>query len=222
VIFLIASALAASLAAAQTSPTCAPVDGIGCVYVPAKAAADGSAPLMIYFRGWSPPYNGAVPVAERLRTSRTAFSAYDLDRAADAAGAVLLVTGSSDAAVRDADIDALEKQVGRRFSRLILAAHSGGYDGLTASLPQKRTVARVIMLDDFYFDDGPDSLGHRVADLVAKGAACAGFYTPHNKDRYEQRFKPYLACAVEAYGPNDHEAKVKECLRGYATTGSCR
>lgn len=218
---LLASAIAVSLAA-QTLPACAPVAGIGCVYVPASAAADGAAPLMIYFRGWVKPYDGAVPAAERLRSARTAFTSYELGRAADAAGAVLLVTGSSDAAVRDADVDALEKQVGRRFSRLILAAHSGGYDGLGESLPQKRAVARVIMLDDFYFDDGPDSLGHRVADLVGKGAACAGFYTPHNKDRYEQRFKPYLACSVDAFGKNDHDAKVKECLRGYATTGACR
>jgi hypothetical protein len=213
--------LTASLASAQT-PACAPVDGIGCVYVSPKASEDGTAALFVYFRGWVSPYNGSVPVSERLRSSRSAFVNYDLDRAADAAGAVLLVTGSSDAAVRDADVDALEKKVGRRFSRLILAAHSGGYAGLAASLPQNRTVARVIMLDDFYFDDGPGSLGHRVADLVAKGAACAGFYTPHNKDRYEQRFKPYLACSVDAFGKDDHDAKVKQCLRGYATTGTCR
>ena len=221
-IFLLASALAASLAAAQTPPACAPVDGIGCVYVSPKAAEDRSAPLFVYFRGWTDPYDGSVPVSKRLLSARTAFSSYELGRAADGAGAVLLVTGSSDAAVRDADVDALEKQLGRQFSRLILAAHSGGYAGLAASLPQKRAVARVIMLDDFYFNDGPDSLGHRVADLVGKGAACAGFYTPHNKARWEQRFKPYLTCPVEAYGKTDHDAKVKECLRGYATTGTCR
>ena len=214
--------LSATLAAAAPSHPCAPVDGIGCVYIPASAAADGPAPLMVYFRGWVNKYNGSVPVSERLLSARTAFTGYELGRAADAAGAVLLVTGSSDAAVRDADIDALEKQVGRQFSRVILASHSGGYAGLTASLPQKRTVSRVIMLDNFYFDDGPDSLGHHVADLVAKGASCAGFYTPHNQDRYEQRFKPYLACPVDAFAPTDHDAKVKECLRGYATTGTCR
>lgn len=219
---LLASVLAATFAAAQAPSPCAPVAGIGCVYVPAKAAEDGSAPLFVYFRGWVNGYNGSVPVAERLKSSRTAFTSYDLGRAADAAGAVLLVTGSSDAAVLDADVDALEKQVGRRFTRLILASHSGGYAGLNASLPQKRAVARVIMLDDFYFNDGPDSLAHRVAALVDKGAVCDGFYTPHNKVRWEQRFKPYLTCPVEAFGPNDHDAKVKECLRGYATTGTCR
>ncbi len=219
---ILASILAATFAAAQTPSACAPVAGIGCVYVPAKAAEDGSAPLMIYFRGWVKPWNGSVPVTERLKSSQTAFSSYGLDRAADAAGAVLLVTGSSDAAVLDADIDALEKQVGRKISRLILSAHSGGYVGLNASLPQKRAVARVIMLDDFYFNDGPDSLAHRVALLVDKGAVCDGFYTPHNKDRWEQRFKPFLTCPVEAFGPNDHDLKVKECLSGYATTGTCR
>jgi hypothetical protein len=177
---------------------------------------------MIYFRGWTKDHDGSVPVAERLRTSRAALGDYALNRAAAAIGAVLLVTGSSDAAVRDADIDALEKQTGRSFSRLILAAHSGGYVGLTASLPKRRDVERVIMLDNFYFNDGPDSLGHRVADLVGKGAKCAGFYTPHNKDRYEQRFKPYLTCAVDPFGKNDHDAKVIDCLTGYAATGSCR
>ena len=221
-ITLLASVLAATFAAAQTAHPCAPVAGIGCVYVSPKAAADGSAPLFIYFRGWVSPYNGSVPVAARLLSARTAFTSYEMGRAADAAGAVMLVTGSSDAAVRDADIDALEKQVGRSFSRLILAAHSGGYVGIAASLPQKRAVARVIMLDDFYFDDGPDSLAKRVATLVGKGAACSGFYTPHNKDRWQQRFQPYLTCAVDAFGKDDHDAKVKECLRGYATTGACR
>ena len=218
---LLASALAAGLAAAQTPPACAPVPGIGCVYVSPKAAEDGSAPLFVYFRGWVKPYNGSVPVPERPSSAQGAFSTYGLGAAADAAGAILLVTGSSDAAARDADIDALEKQVGRRFSRLILAAHSGGFVGLNASLPQRRAVARVIMLDDFYFNDGPDSLGRRVAALVGKGAACAGYYTPHNKDRWEQRFKPYLACPVDAFGPNDHDAKVGACLAGYATTGTC-
>ena len=221
-ILAIAAALTAAFAAAQTPPACAPVPGIGCVYVPPRAAEDGSAPLFVYFRGWVKPFKGSVPPSELLLSARTAFSSYELGRAADAAGAVLLVTGSSDAAVRDADIDALEARVGRRFSRLILAAHSGGYVGLAASLPQKRAVARVIMLDDFYFDDGPASLGRRVAALVDQGAACAGFYTPHNKERWEQRFKPYLVCPIDAFGPDDHDAKVKDCLRGYATAGPCR
>ena len=213
--------LVAALAAAQAAPQCAPVPGIGCVYVSPKAAEDGSAPLLVYFRGWTKAHKGSVPVAERAASAREAFSSYDLDRAADAAGAVLFVTGSSDASFQDADVDALETKVGRRFSRLILAAHSGGYVGLDASLPQRREVARVIMLDDFYFSDGPDSLGRRVAALVGRGAACAGFYTPHNKERWEQRFKPYLTCPVDAFGPHDHDDKVNACLKGYATTGAC-
>jgi hypothetical protein len=217
---LFAPLLAATLAVAQTTPACAPVPGIGCVYIP-STASDGAAPLFIYFRGWLAPHNGSVPAKERVSSAGQAFTFYGLGPAADAAGAVLLVTGSSDVSVRDADVDALEKQLGRRFTSLILAAHSGGYVGLGASLPPKRKVERVIMLDDFYFDDSAASVGRAVADVVQRGAACAGYYTPHNKDRWEQRFKPYLTCPVEAFGPNDHNAKVNECLKGYATTGTC-
>ena len=97
---LLAALLAGIFAAAQTPPACDSVDGIGCVYVPASAASDGSAPLMIYFRGWTKIYDGSVPAAERPRSSRAALVDYKLNVAADAAGAVLLVTGSSDAAVR--------------------------------------------------------------------------------------------------------------------------
>jgi hypothetical protein len=216
---LLAAVLTASLASAQTPHPCAPVAGIGCVYVSPKAADD--APLFVYFRGWTKVHKGSVPPAERARSAQDAFAFYELGRAADAAGAVLLSVGSSDAVVRDADVDALERQTGRNFRRLILAAHSGGYAALDAFLPQRRDVARVIMLDDFYFSDGPGSLGRKVAALVGKGAVCAGFYTPHNKERMEQRFKPYLTCPLDAFAPPDHDPKVKACLAGYATTGTC-
>lgn len=213
--------LAATTASAAPAPAvCRAVDGLGCWYAsPDAPAADAT--LMIYFRGWTKGYNGVVPSGLRASSSRAAFADYRLQSAADAAKAVVLVTGSSDAAVKDAEIAALEKETGRNFSKLILASHSGGYVGLTASVPPSKPVARVVMLDNFYFDDAPDSLAHKIGALVDKGAACAGFYTPHNKDRYQKRFAPHAKCAVDAFGPADHDEKVKACLTSYATGAAC-
>ena len=170
-------------------------------------------------RGWYASYEGRVPPDACLASSRQAFTRYGLGETARVAKTAVLVTCSSDRGVTESDVAALERDSGKAFSGRILAAHSGGYVGLEASLLAGLVFQRLLMLDDFYF--GTD-LSPKIQARVSAGASCAGFYTAHNLKRYETRFRSAVACSVEPHDDLGHDETVVKCLASYLTRGSCR
>ncbi|MBI5595596.1 MAG: hypothetical protein HY928_05840 [Elusimicrobia bacterium] len=205
--------------ASPPEQACRALGSLGCYLVP--PGLEGKEPaLLVYFRGfWSGHGNERVQEGERLASSRQALGFYGLEAAAARAGAVVLVTGSSDAAVTEADIAAVEAQLGVSFKKVLLAAHSGGYNGLLKSLPGLRQPSRIAMLDDFYFTD-KDKV-KLLQDRVAAGAACSGFLTSHNEERWKGAFKDKLDCAVEKKDALGHNGAVNACLAAYLAGGTC-
>ncbi|MDE2143540.1 MAG: hypothetical protein KGJ84_14125, partial [Elusimicrobia bacterium] len=193
---IIAAGLAAVPVRADPAETdCLPAPGnVGCAYVPANAPPDAT--LLIYLRGFHPKYKGNVPDSECLASSRQAFIHYGLGSLADEKGLGVLVTCRSNQAVTEAVISAFSKSAGRPFAKRILAAHSGGYVGLGGTLDAGVAASRILMLDDFY-DGNPAGLARKLQLAVSAGASCAGYFTPHNKKRYEAAYKPNVACAVD-------------------------
>lgn len=203
--------------AAGAGADCAPLPGVGCVYVPLGAPRTEPG-LLIYFRGHWRSYRGRVPQELRVESARSAFISYGVKAAAERAGLAVLVTGSSSAEVGAAELAAARAAAGRPLGRVILAAHSGGYVGLERSLPGLPPVARIVMLDDFYFDA---SLTALIKARVGAGAACTGYVTLSSRARWESRFKPFVACPVDVYQDSEHEAAVARCLGAYLERSTC-
>ena len=203
----------------KPGPPCPALGTLGCFFTP--PGLEGKEPaLLIYFRGfWTGHGDGRVPERERAASARQALTYYDLAATAEQAGAVVLVTGSSDAAVREADIAAVGAALGLSFKKVYLAAHSGGYTGLLKSLPGLRRPDRLVMLDDFYFTDA--GAVQLLQDRVAAGTLCSGFFTSHNEGRWNSAFRGRLDCAVENRDDLGHTDGVRVCLGPYLTTGRC-
>jgi hypothetical protein len=218
---LLAAALAVLTAPARAAgpEDCRPLRGIGCWFAPEDAPAD--APLLVYLRGHHGVYGPDVPAGLWLTTSRQAFAAFDLGRIAAQKGVVVLVTYRSGLGVRPEDVAALAAESKRTFPRTIVAAHSGGYVGLGRTLDSGLSPARVVMLDDFY-GAGVDGLAQKLQRAVSAGAACSGFYTPHNKKNYEAGFRRAVACSVDGLSSDSlHDPAVNRCLAGYIDGRSC-
>lgn len=217
---LAALLLLPSAARAQVpAEACLPLPGVGCWYVPESAPPD--APLLVYLRGHHPALKADVPGAQFLESSRQAFSAYRLGEIARERGVVVLVTYRSGLGVTPGDVAAASAQSSRAFSKVILAAHSGGYVGLGRTLDAGTTASRVVMLDDFY-GAGSDGLAVKLQRLISSGAGCSGFYTPHNEKNYLSGYKRAIACDVDALkGDDQHNAAVGRCLGGYLDGRSC-
>lgn len=204
--------------AATAAPECRPLVPAGCFFAP-KAAPSGEATLLVYFRGfWRGHGDGRVPEGERQASSKQALEFYGLE--ASAPGAVILVTGSSDASVTENELTAVERELGVSFQKVYLAAHSGGYNGLFKSLPNLRQPTRIVMLDNFYFTDAASA--KLVQDRVAAGASCSGFYTDHNEDRWRRGFRDRVDCKVEKRDDLGHEGGVNACLGAFLLGASCR
>lgn len=198
---------------------CRALGTAGC-WLPAPGGAGADPALLVYFRGyWRGHGDGRVPERERLASSRQALEFYGLEAAAAQAGAAVLVTGSSDAAVTEKEIAAVEQALGVPFGRLLVAAHSGGYAGLLRSLPGLRRPDRIVMLDDFYFTDAAQVA--LLEDRVRAGAVCTGFLTAHNEARWRQAFRGRLDCAVERRDDLGHQRGVNACLGAYLTGTAC-
>ncbi|TBR16735.1 hypothetical protein EPO15_18610 [bacterium] len=214
-----ASAIGKRPADAPAPLDCRPLATAGCWFVP-KLAPGGEPALLVYFRGfWRGHGDGRVPPGEREASARQALDFYGLEAAASGAGAVLLVTGSSDAEVTENEVTAVERELGVSFKKLYLAAHSGGYNGLLKSLPNLRQPSRIVMLDDFYFTEAASA--KLVAERVDAGAECSGFYTAHNEDRWRRGFKERVRCAVEKRDDLGHEGGVNACLGPLLQGGTC-
>lgn len=196
---------------------CRPLSTAGCYFAP-KGPPSEDAELLVYFRGfWRGHGDGRVPEGERQASSRQALEFYGLEAAAPRA--VILVTGSSDSGVSENEVTAIERELGVSFKRIHLAAHSGGYVGLFKSLPRLRQPRRILMLDNFYFTDAASA--KLVQDKVDAGAACSGFYTDHNEDRWRRGFRDRVVCAVEKRDDLGHEGGVNACLGPLLRGGSC-
>jgi hypothetical protein len=213
---LAAAAASSALAQNPAPPVCKPFAKLGCYFVPSQAP-EGRSKLLVYHRGWWNG-NGQIPPEQCDASAKQAFAFYQLDKAASAAGAVALVTCSSHLGVSPGDLAALEKATDRKFSGTILAAHSGGYVGLGKTLDAGVSTERIVMLDNFYLDQG---LSKKIYSSVYGGAACTGFYTAHNKKGYETNFKPIVPCDVDYHEDYGHEGAVLKCLPTYVKKGSC-
>lgn len=186
---------------------------LGCVYVPAEPKA-----LLVYFRGHWGAYKGNVPQDQLLASARQAFSRFELRRVADEAKAAVLVIGSSHLPVIADQITALERELKVRFESVSFAAHSGGNAGLSKSLLGGRRPDRVVMLDNFYFEE---KVSKDIQALVFSGTVCVGFLTPHNHDRWQRRFQPHVSCPIDRLGGSDHDEGVVRCLGKYLRQTSC-
>lgn len=217
------AALALAPASAFADPAaedCRPLPGVGCVYAPEGLPED--APLLVYLRGHHGSLGADVPAAQCLSSSRQAFKAFRLGALADEKGLAVLVTYRSGLPVTPADVAAAGKALQRSFSKVILAAHSGGYVGLGRTLDAGTPAARVVMLDDFY-GAGADGLPRKLQKAIALGASCSGFYTPHNAKNFAAGYQRAVACDVDAFGSDDqHNAAVVRCLGGYVEGRPCR
>lgn len=209
--------MAAVQARTVASPAdCVPFQGKGCVY------DGGEGALLLYFRGHLNG-SGNITGPERiLASSRQALESYGIRKAADQLGLTALVTGSSHIPVTRKDVERLEAALGRKFPLVLVAAHSGGYVGLSASLDGLPRVDSLSLLDCFYGSDIQTALASKVAAREEQGAACRGFATPHNLKRYRTYFQPLSRCAVEAR-PSDaeHESRVSRCLPHYLAGRAC-
>lgn len=220
--------LALSASAAAPEP-CVEVASVGCVYVPHGAGAHP--PLLIYMRGFWGDYKNAVPRKLALKSSRQAFSAYELEKLADASRSAVLVTYKSALTVDEATIGKLREQTGLDFSRRIVAAHSGAYEGLNASLDAGLQLDRLIMLDDFY---SGSALAKKIQFRFPAKGSCVGYYTPHtferkdgstydNRAHFQATFRPFApSCAIEELPEGSHDDAVTKCLLAYMTRETCR
>ncbi|MCR4294579.1 MAG: hypothetical protein NUW21_03535 [Elusimicrobia bacterium] len=213
------SAVLAAAARAEGEEACRPLPGVGCWFAPEGAPPD--APLLVYLRGHHRSHGPNVPAGLWLASSRQAFAAYELGRTAREKGVVVLVTYRSGLGVKAADVAAVAAEAKRTFPTTILAAHSGGYVGLGATLDAGLSPSRVVMLDNFY-GAGAGGLTQKLQRAISAGAACAGFHTPHNKKNYDKGYRNAVACSVDAMASDaDHGAAVVRCLAGYLDGRSC-
>ncbi|MBI5201496.1 MAG: hypothetical protein HY925_07935 [Elusimicrobia bacterium] len=200
---------------AQAAPlACRPVEGVGC-YLPLAQSGGDETPILVYLRGWFDRWEERVPPELRAASAQDAVRFYGLAEAARSVGAGLLVTGSADVGVSDETLEAQEKV---RFGRLYLAAHSVSYEGLSRTLGRLRRPDRIVMLDNFYFQK---ELSLKIQQQVAAGAVCAGYVTPHNRQRYETRFKPFVYCPIQALNGRQHNRGVNRCLGPLLNTLHC-
>ena len=201
--------------AATDAPDGVPVKKIGCYF---NGAQPGSqAPLLIYYRGWLSGTNypggglsgGKITgEANILRSSRAGLKYYKLKQLALEKGLVVLVTGSSDIPVTQADIANLQNELGYVFPRVYVAGHSGGWSGLSFSIDSLERVDRIVLLDLFYSD-----FGAKVLARTQNGTACGGYYTPHNKARYQKWFSGSNCAVDESLSAGDHDAWVAPSLK---------
>jgi len=197
-------------------------ESIGCYYAAQPALGQNPPALLIYLRGWHPVMGKTVPLDKRLESARFDFTRFNLSGTAEANNLVVLVTGSSDSDVTQSDIATIEKATKVKFGQVYLAAHSGGYTGLAKTLSNLSQVNRIILLDNFYFGS---VVAKSIKKRTDKGMACTGFYTEHNKSRYEKYFKTSVQnCPVELHAdiyPHGHNDSVNTCLGTYLTKTSC-
>lgn len=204
-----------SAALAQDHP-CRPVPEVGCWYGP----ADWDGTVLVYLRGHHPDRGAGVPRAELTASARQAFEAYGLQAAADSARARVLVTGGSPIVVAAGTLARLEPK------RVVVAAHSGGVAALEHTLAGLPAVDRVVLLDMFYGErrvDGVAQLSRTARTVARAGAACSGFFTAHNRDRYERLFRDEAPqCAVVDGSAFGHNAGVNRCLAAFLSGTDCR
>ena len=219
---LVLAILALSLLTGPASASeCAALGDFGCYFAFPSVRSAPNATLLVFLRGHLDGYGGHVPAAARVQAAREAFVRFRIGDAARKNRAAALITGSSDLSVGSEEIRAVERALGARFTRIAVAAHSGGADALLPTLAALPRVDRILMLDDFYFNSsGPYD---EIQSYVQRGAACVGFRTGLTESGYQELLKSKLACSVEKYDrDDDHWDKVTECLGAYMSRMSCR
>lgn len=170
----------------------------GCLITPSVQKVDEQ--ILIYFRGHLDG-SGHIPAKDRISSAKQATKFYGLEKLADSKGISIFVTGSSHIRISQSDLDILKPS---STSEVLLASHSGGFVGLHKSLlTYSQKIHSIYMLDNFYFGE---SLTHKIKDFLNKGAKCSGFFTEHNRNRFQTRFKSIIEdknCPVEKSGSHN-------------------
>ena len=211
--------LAASAHAAPPARVCHPFPGVGCWFAP--DGLSGDPPLLFYIRGHHPKYGAEVPPAKALESSRQAFEESNLGPITEATGHALLVTYKSAVPATAENVRKFELLTGFKFSKLVVAAHSGAHDGLGRTLDAGTPIDRLVLLDMFY----PRSkvLAVKIAERFPKPGRCAGFVTEQNLKRYENVYMPLLGgnCPIDTLPNADHTPAVGRCLAAYLASATC-
>ena len=190
---------------------CVDVPGVGC-----RLNGGSSNRVVVYHRGfwiWEPSAVPArvrnasrvtVPAQYLPDSARGALLRYGLDRVAHARHSDVIVTGGSPVALVGAELNELNKP------KVALVAHSGGYQGLVRTMQNMggRKIDEIILLDCFYgVNSGANAYIARYLRDHPE-TKCSGFYTEHNKWRYNNTFLPVAGrgrCDIkEGAGHNDN------------------
>lgn len=204
---------------------CKSLDKFSCLYMNSQIKTDDNV-LVIYHRGYWGKHKGNVPNNLRQKSIEQALSFYELDNASDKLKSPMLISTSSNVGFTVKEIESAIKKV--RFednTKIILVAHSGGFEGLLKTLKYlknekyKFEIEKIVMLDNFYFNKGAASI---FKEFMDKGVKCSGFLTKHNRERYKLRFKDVIApnnCSVELR--HGHNKSVNDCLAAYVKGDKC-
>lgn len=204
---------------------CVTIDQYGCLYKRKYLVDPDADTLVIYLRGhWK--YSGSVPTSQRRASLNEVISTYELHKTYEKLKTPMLISSSSHVGFTVKEIEAAIEAAGLpEDTKVILAAHSGGYHGLTKTLTYlkgatyKFKIVKITMLDNFYFGYTTTSL---IKEFVDQGAECNGFLTAHNEARYENRFKPHLSdeiCPIQE--KKNHYTAVNKCLESYVKDNIC-
>ena len=212
-----------AIEAAHSDPNlCLSIERFGCWFAPATIRQSNAPTLIVFFRGWRDNRERSnIPPGERVASSRQAFVQFGLEEVARAKNAALIVTGAPPSGVSMAQVARLEGALGLRFSRVVLASHSAGYQGLDATLKSGdlTQIGRIIMLDNFYMEG---TLLESVAYWVGRGTGCNGFYTFDRREsvqRHQAAFK--RVCRLEDHDDTGHFNTINKCLGAYYDGHAC-
>ena len=177
----------------------------------------GPAPLLVFIRGLYQGSGRVESTAARMTAANAALEAYQLS----SFKRPVLIMGSSHLGLEQTSILELEALYQRynlgEFTQYTLAAHSGGYDGLFATLREAVSLQipmpeAIIMLDNFYSVQPANTELYR--KVLEGGVSCGGFLTDHNLDRYRRLYKN-PKCTVIGPENQNHNTSVLPTLQKF-------
>lgn len=113
--------------------------------------------------------------------------------------------------------------------KILLASHSGGWQGLVKTLPQLRRLGAVAVVNGLYLLDNfysPRRLTRAVNETFDRGFLkyrCFAYTTPHNKSRFQSHFRDLCGRPnqVRHFPDGWHNKGVNKCLRDYVKGQNC-
>lgn len=167
---------------------CETLKGKSCVYIPSLSSGIPTRAL-VYHRG----HLGGKSDFSATKRMKSAldiinYKQFGLVNVANKKNLLLIVNGSSRVHLSKKDLLLVLNKYQIQLDELYVAAHSGGYAGMNHTLRHLGSqffISKIIMLDSYY-STKPKGLLEIMPKILAKGTACVGFHTRHNKERYEK------------------------------------